>query len=132
MTFTGIVRRVDRLGRIVLPKKLRLALGLKELTDPIEIYLNGNDIVLKKFTENMSVSGDLRCLDSFGRIVIPIAVREFLGIEPQRDSLEIYCEENNIILRKFEPVCIFCGESEYLTSFKGKKICIGCLNELKR
>ena len=132
MTFTGIVRHVDRLGRIVLPKKLRQALGLKELTDPIEIYLDGSDIILKKFTEGSSVSGDLRCLDKFGRIVIPIAVRELLGIESQKDFLEIYCENDNIILRKFEPVCIFCGESEKLTAFKGKKICANCLNELKR
>ncbi|MBE7060092.1 MAG: AbrB/MazE/SpoVT family DNA-binding domain-containing protein [Ruminococcaceae bacterium] len=88
--------------------------------------------MLKKFRSDSPVSGDLRCLDKFGRIVIPIAVRERLNIESQKDSLEIYCENDNIILRKFEPVCIFCGESEKLTSFKGKKICAGCINELTR
>ncbi len=49
MQFTGIVRRVDELGRIVLPKELRGALDIRE-RDLLEINVDGDSIVLKKFT----------------------------------------------------------------------------------
>jgi len=48
MKSTGIVRKVDDLGRIVLPKELRSTLGINE-RDPMEIYTEGHTIVLKKF-----------------------------------------------------------------------------------
>ncbi len=130
MTFSGIIRGVDRLGRIVLPKKMRLAMGLHELTDPIEIYVSDGVIILKKSSGEDMISGDIRCLDKFGRIVIPIEIRNLFNIVPQIDSLEIYCEEDNIILKKYEPSCVFCGSSEKLTTFKGKKVCAACINEL--
>ncbi len=50
MKNTGIVRRVDQLGRIVLPKELRKVLDIKE-EDPLEIYTEGETIVLKKYSE---------------------------------------------------------------------------------
>lgn len=48
MTSTGIVRRIDGLGRIVLPKELRATLDLND-RDPLEIYTEGNTIILKKY-----------------------------------------------------------------------------------
>ena len=48
MKATGIVRRLDQLGRIVIPKELRTTFDLKE-TDPIEIFVEGEDIVLRKY-----------------------------------------------------------------------------------
>ncbi len=132
MTFTGIVRGVDRLGRIVLPKKMRTALDIKELTDPIEIHVDGTNIILKKPSDSNSLSGDIRCLDNFGRIVIPIEIRSLLGIVSQVDSLEIYCEDNTIILKKHHPTCVFCGSSENVLSFKDKKVCASCIYELKK
>ena len=48
MQFTGIVRRVDELGRIVLPKELRGALDIKE-RDLLEISVDGDSVVLKKY-----------------------------------------------------------------------------------
>lgn len=47
-TNTGIVRRVDDLGRIVLPKELRRMLRIKEGT-PMQILLSGDDVILKKY-----------------------------------------------------------------------------------
>lgn len=44
---TGIVRKVDELGRIVLPVELRRTLGINE-KDSLEIYVNGDHIILKK------------------------------------------------------------------------------------
>lgn len=48
---TGIVRRVDELGRIVLPVELRRTLDISE-RDPLEIYVDGASIVLRKFRPN--------------------------------------------------------------------------------
>lgn len=45
---TGIVRKVDELGRIVLPKELRVTLDIKE-KDALEIYVDGEQILLKKY-----------------------------------------------------------------------------------
>jgi transcriptional pleiotropic regulator of transition state genes len=48
---TGIVRRIDDLGRIVIPKELRRTFGLKN-GDPIEIFVDGDRIVLRKYVED--------------------------------------------------------------------------------
>jgi len=48
MKATGIVRKVDQLGRIVIPKELRKSLGI-DLGEPLEIYTDDNRIILKKY-----------------------------------------------------------------------------------
>ena len=47
MKSTGMVRRLDELGRIVLPMEIRTSLGINP-KDPLEIFVNGDSIVLKK------------------------------------------------------------------------------------
>ena len=61
MKSTGMIRRVDELGRIVIPKEIRGKLEIKE-KDPIEIYVDGHSIVLKKFEENCIFCGSSRSL----------------------------------------------------------------------
>lgn len=48
MKSTGIVRKVDELGRIVLPSELRKLLTIN-IKDPVEIYVSGESIILKKY-----------------------------------------------------------------------------------
>ncbi|MCG8482598.1 MAG: AbrB/MazE/SpoVT family DNA-binding domain-containing protein, partial [Clostridia bacterium] len=48
MKATGIVRKVDELGRVVLPIELRRNLNI-EIKDPLEIYVDGEMIILKKY-----------------------------------------------------------------------------------
>lgn len=74
MKSTGIVRKVDELGRVVLPIELRKTLGIKE-KDPIEIFVDEDKIILKKYEPNMTcaitgeVSNDnLRILD--GKLIL--------------------------------------------------------------
>ena len=78
----------------------------------------------------MKTTGIVRQMDSLGRIVLPIELRRTLDIA-QKDSLEIYVEGNQIILKKYEPTCIFCENSRDIVSFKGKNVCPNCLKELK-
>ena len=78
----------------------------------------------------MKTTGIVRQMDSLGRIVLPIELRRTLDIA-QKDSLEIYVEGDQIILKKYEPTCVFCGNSSDIISFKGKNVCPDCLKELK-
>ncbi len=79
MKSTGIVRKLDQLGRIVIPKELRTTFDIKE-TDPIEIFVDGTDIVLRKYQQS----------------------------------------------------CVFCGEADNLVEFNGKVVCACCLKKLKK
>lgn len=77
----------------------------------------------------MKSTGIVRKVDELGRIVLPIELRRTLGIE-DRDALEIYVEENTVILRKYQPSCVFCDSADDVVSFKGKTICRKCLKEM--
>lgn len=59
MKSTGIVRKMDPLGRIVIPIELRRTLGI-EINDPVEIYMDGDSVVLKKFKqfEQCDITGE--------------------------------------------------------------------------
>ena len=78
----------------------------------------------------MKSTGIVRKVDELGRIVLPIELRRTLDIDI-KDSLEIYVEDSKIILKKYEPSCIFCGESENVVAFEDKNICKNCLEKLK-
>lgn len=80
MKSTGIVRKVDELGRIVLPKELRMTLKINE-KDPLEIFVD---------------------------------------------------EDGRIILKKYEPSCIFCNGMNNTTSFKGHNVCSECMEKISR
>ena len=48
-----------------------------------------------------------------------------------KDALEIYVDGDQVILKKYEPACIFCGDARDVVNYKSKNICLKCLNELK-
>ena len=78
MKATGIVRRLDQLGRIVIPRELRVTFDLNE-ADPVEIFVDGSDI----------------------------------------------------ILRKYNPGCIFCKDATDVVQFEGKTICKKCIKKMQ-
>ena len=67
----------------------------------------------------MKSTGIVRKVDELGRVVIPIELRRTLDIE-EKDALEIYVDSDRIILRKYEPACVFCGNAADVTNFKGQ------------
>ena len=85
----------------------------------------------QKEEKTMKSTGIVRKVDELGRIVLPIELRRTLDIN-ERDALEIYVDTNQIILKKYEPACIFCNNASDAVSFKGKNICKNCLEELKK
>ena len=78
----------------------------------------------------MKSLGIVRKIDELGRIVLPIETRKRLGLEP-KDPVEIFVEKDRVVLKKYEPACIFCGDSNNLEIYKDKKICKNCLREIR-
>ena len=79
----------------------------------------------------MKSTGVVRKLDDLGRIVIPIELRRTMDIA-EKDAIEIYVDGASIILRKYEPTCIFCGDAKNVINYRGKNICPNCLKEMKK
>lgn len=82
MKSTGIVRKVDELGRVVIPMEIRRNLGINE-KDPMEIFIDGDKIVLQKYKPSKAcfVTGEVRddnlvLLD--GRLVVTVEGAEYL------------------------------------------------------
>ncbi|MGI6575861.1 MAG: AbrB/MazE/SpoVT family DNA-binding domain-containing protein [bacterium] len=75
-------------------------------------------------------TGIVRKVDELGRVVIPIELRRTLDIE-EKDALEIYVDADKIILKKYEPACVFCGNADGVVSFRGKNICHHCLQAMR-
>lgn len=73
----------------------------------------------------MKSTGMVRKLDNLGRIVLPIEMRKTMGIE-LKDAIEIFTDGNNIVLRKYEAGCIFCGEVRDTVLYRGKRVCKRC------
>lgn len=74
--------------------------------------------------------GVVRKLDELGRIVIPIELRRTLDIE-EKGPLEIFTNENGeIVLKKYQPGCEFCGSLENVKTFSSKNICQSCIDTL--
>ena len=78
----------------------------------------------------MKSTGVVRKVDELGRIVVPIELRRTLDIAV-KDTLEIFVEGDQIVLKKYHPACIFCENIVDVVSYKGKMICKDCLRELK-
>ena len=77
----------------------------------------------------MKALGIIRPVDELGRIVLPVETRKMLELNP-KDGVEIFIEDDKIILKKYRPSCIFCGEADNVTDFKGKKICKNCASAI--
>jgi AbrB family transcriptional regulator, transcriptional pleiotropic regulator of transition state genes len=78
----------------------------------------------------MKATGVVRKVDELGRVVIPIELRRNLGIA-EKDGLEIFVDDEKIILKRYAPACIFCDSADNITSYKGRNICSGCLTNLR-
>ncbi len=77
----------------------------------------------------MKSTGIVRKLDDLGRIVIPMELRRIFGIAPD-DAIEIFVQDDKIVLQKYEEQCTFCNSEDNLTEYKGKQVCGDCLKEL--
>ena len=70
-------------------------------------------------------------VDPLGRVVIPVELRRTLNIKTD-DSLEVFVDGDFIMLKKYEPACIFCGNAKDVENIHGKNVCRNCLDEMKK
>ena len=79
----------------------------------------------------MKATGIVRKIDNLGRAVIPKEIRETRELDP-KTPMEIFVDGDKIILKPYQPECVFCGEIENVFEHKGKKVCANCLEELMK
>lgn len=79
----------------------------------------------------MRATGVVRKIDELGRFVLPIEIRKSLNLNC-RDAVEIFVDNDKIILKKYEPSCIFCGNADQVSDFYGKLVCSDCIEKLKK
>jgi transcriptional pleiotropic regulator of transition state genes len=79
----------------------------------------------------MKAIGIVRKVDELGRIVIPMELRRTFGIEKE-DPLEIFVDDDMIILKKYEPACIFCGSAEEIIKVGNKNVCRQCIKDMQK
>ena len=79
----------------------------------------------------MKSIGIVRKIDELGRIVLPIELRNKMDMNT-KDTVEIFVDNDKIILKKYQPCCVFCGNADNVTMFKGKLVCRDCIEEMTR
>ncbi|MGN0623934.1 MAG: AbrB/MazE/SpoVT family DNA-binding domain-containing protein [Oscillospiraceae bacterium] len=77
----------------------------------------------------MKSTGIVRRIDELGRIVLPIELRRTFDLAV-KDAIEIYTDDDMIILKKFQRTCVFCNSAEDVVDYKGKTVCAECMAEL--
>ncbi|MFZ5988042.1 MAG: AbrB/MazE/SpoVT family DNA-binding domain-containing protein [Bacillota bacterium] len=78
----------------------------------------------------MKSTGIVRKVDELGRIVLPMELRRTLEIE-EKDPIEFFVDGASVVLKKYQPYCIFCKNATDVENYKGKNVCKSCLEELK-
>lgn len=130
MEYTGIRKRVDGMGRIVIPKQMRLFLTTE--TAELEIHTKQEWLYLcphLQETEDLCV---LRKFDALGRISLPKEIRKTYHLEYET-QLELYVKENQIWMKKYQERCIFCNATLVgMTVYRGKPICRDCMIDLRK
>ncbi|WP_088066786.1 AbrB/MazE/SpoVT family DNA-binding domain-containing protein [Gottfriedia luciferensis] len=125
MKSTGIIRKSDDLGRIVLPKELRNTMNL-ESNAPFEIHIEEGMIILTKYDEASGIGGFVRRLDDLGRIVLPKELRKRLNLNIS-ESFEVFVDNQRIILKQYvsNNACMVTGVvDEDNFSFESGKIIV--------
>ena len=81
----------------------------------------------------MKPTGEVRKIDQLGRIVIPKEIRTDMDFN-KKDPIEIFVDQDMVIIQKYYPACTFCGEKEKDVSeriqFSGKTVCRSCTESI--
>ena len=133
MKATGIVRRIDDLGRIVIPKEIRRTLRIRE-TDPMEIYTDmDGQIVLKKYSPMADVSEfAVEYAESIAQntgMTIAITDRDCViaaaGTQKKNVQGKHITKELNDIMDKRQSVVASASENDYVNAVISPIICAG-------
>ena len=123
----GIIRKLDELGRVVIPIDFR-SRNVKDGVTNAEIYQIGKYVVIEILENEYEKK---KKFDELGRIVINVEYRSKLNWL-EKDEIEIWnYNDKYFILRKVEKECVFCFSNENLVEFKKSFICEKCKKELE-
>ena len=78
----------------------------------------------------MKATGMVRPVDKLGRVVIPREIRRQFNITSAEDSFEIFVEDDKIILKKYQPSCVFCGQVEHTEQIENRIVCADCMKKI--
>lgn len=78
----------------------------------------------------MKSTGIVRGVDELGRIVLPKELRMSMDINKKGDAVEIFIDDDKIVLKKYQPACIFCANADNVVYLKGKLVCKDCIRQL--
>ena len=79
----------------------------------------------------MKSTGIVRRIDKLGRVVLPTELRRSLHLDWE-DPIEIFVDGEHIILRKYQPGCLFCGGLDEVVTHNGASVCRSCIRELEK
>ena len=79
----------------------------------------------------MKSTGIVRAVDELGRIVLPKELRQSMDLDGKGASVEIFTDGDKIVLKKYQPSCIFCGNADNVVFFGGKRVCRACIDQIK-
>lgn len=119
-------RRIDQLGRIVLPIEVRKKLGIKPFDD-IYYGIVGEEVHLSKVDKGGWIK---RKIDNLGRFGFSKEIRNKLSM-PDKCIVDLVLEGDVIKLSRSKINCIMCGSSESVKNVKGVRICQSCIDEIK-
>lgn len=125
LEFEGIARKLDELGRVVIPIDFRNG----KYEEGTVVYLQVWNDYLIVTNNNKFGMGIAKKFDELGRILITIEMRRKLNWE-FGDSLMIWAFDGGLILKKVEEKCVFCRAEDQIKEFKNKFICCNCTKEL--
>ena len=74
----------------------------------------------------MKSIGIVRKIDNLGRLCLPVEIRRILGLK-LNSPMEFYMDGENVVIRKYEPSCVFCKTEKNTIKFADKLICLNCL-----
>ena len=80
----------------------------------------------------MQPIGVTRPVDKGGRVVIPREIRNQLNIVDNEDSFEIFTDGDLVILKKYQPKCVFCKSLDDSVMFEGYTVCKNCIEKLNK
>lgn len=122
----GITRKLDELGRLVIPSEYRKD-KVEDGKTPVKIY-NIKDYVVVELLDK--ANNNTKKFDELGRIVVQIEIRKKLNWNKD-DKIKIWDCGKFFIMQKEKKECIFCGKRNNLIEYKKELLCKQCLEELK-
>ena len=78
----------------------------------------------------MKSLGIVRKIDPVGRVVLPKELRRLFDLQDNEDAVEIFVDDDKIVLKKYEPSCVFCSGVDGIIEYCGKKICSDCAKKI--